>query len=114
MNQMLKCFFDAGLLEFTLKSIDAKLIEDNFFLRIFLVNDIDTNLISIFVPELWEYENNEFVTRGPNGEIIKEQVLPCEIGLAASEAPVIKLTDEYFQLNKMKLDVTIRCENLKG
>lgn len=67
MNQMLKCLFDAGLLEFTLRQINSELIADNFFLRIFLINDIDTNLISIFVPELWEHQNSEFVARDKLG-----------------------------------------------
>ena len=52
-NQVFRGLYDANLLKYHLKEIRSEDIVNDVFLRLFLINDIDTNLISIFVPEIY-------------------------------------------------------------
>lgn len=62
-------------------------------MRLFLVNDLDTNLISIFVPEIWNYEFSEFVKLDSTGKKISN---PCKVDISAyQEAPKITFTKEW-------------------
>ena len=98
--------FSAGLLEYKLKQINTDYLSNDFLLRLFLINDIDTNLISIFLPEIWDFQQSQFAVRDDNGNVIKDIVYPCEIHISAyNQAPKITFTQEtsnffsYLKLN---------------
>ena len=69
--------YKAGILTYTLKDIDTSEFVDNLYVSLFMINDIDTSLISIFVPEVWEYPASPFVVRDTNGEVQEEISFPC-------------------------------------
>ena len=73
MNQILKAVYDAGLMNFTLKKITPDAIQDDFFLLIFLSNDIDTNFISVFIPEIYN-EGSQFFEKDKDGKTMSK---PC-------------------------------------
>jgi hypothetical protein len=78
-------------LEYKLDKIDTEDIIDDYYVRIFLVNDLDTNLISIFLPEI-EQPSFGFVKYDDRGKIIPA---PCEIMISAfKEAPFVQFTKE--------------------
>ena len=56
----MKTVFDAKLLEYNLIHIDTETLVDDYYLKIFLVNDIDTNFIQVFIPEIYG-EGSNFV-----------------------------------------------------
>ena len=90
-NNVVKMIFDADLLNFKLKNFDLSAIND-YYLRIFLVNDIDTNFISVFIPEILG-EGSNFVSYTADGKLIPK---PCEILISAyKSAPTISFLDEY-------------------
>ena len=62
------------------QEINDEDFSDNYYLRLFLVNDLDTNLISIFVPEIWNYEFSEFVKLDSTGKKISN---PCKVDISA-------------------------------
>lgn len=70
----MKAIFDAGLLFYKLETLQNFKIDD-YYLRILLVNDIDTNFISVFIPEIYKNGSN-FVTYDSRGVIIPK---PCEV-----------------------------------
>ena len=106
--------FESGILDYTLNQINSDLIQGDFYLQLFLINDIDTNLISIFVPEIWDYPQSQFVTRDKNGHMEMNNPSPCEINLAAhKQPPSIRFTEAY-QLFQSQLKVTINCRNKTG
>ena len=91
-NECIETIFNAGLLELKLDKIYDDVAQDPY-IRLFLVNELDTNLISIFVPEIWDNANSKFVERDKGGKIRKDVSFPCEISISAyQESPQIKLT----------------------
>ena len=81
---------------------------NDVFLRLFLINDIDTNLISIFVPEIYNQES-QFVVLDDDGKIRKEKTFPCEININVyEEAPRVEIKKEYLRLYAMMI-FNIKC-----
>ena len=59
-------------MEYKIDNITPQDIEDDYYLKLFLINNLDTNLISIFIPEIWK-DPSEFVLKDSNGKIITHQ-----------------------------------------
>jgi hypothetical protein len=74
-NTLLRTFFNAKLMKYTLKSIDTETLVNDYYLKIFLVNDIDTDFIQVFIPEIYR-SNSNFVSYDENGRIKSR---PCEV-----------------------------------
>ena len=103
--------YEGNLLSTIIQKIDEQDLSDNYYLRLFLVNDLDTNLISIFVPEIWNYEFSEFVSEDSTG---KKITYPCKVLLSAyQEAPKITFTKEWSRFQAF-VKIGIQCETVNG
>jgi hypothetical protein len=112
-NQILEFIFQLGLLKYRIVDISSSDIDD-YYLKLFLINSLDTNLISIFIPEIWQYSKSEFVDRDSNGKVLTNSTFPCEIFLSAyKEAPEIAFTKEAFTL-KAFIKIDVDCKNTQG
>lgn len=81
-------------------------------MKLLLSNSIDTNLISIFIPEIWNAKESEFVDRDENGKVSTNSTFPCEIFISAfKEPPVIAFTKEAFTL-KAYIKIAVDCKNV--
>ena len=88
--------FKSGLMEYTLKYIDTDAIINDYYLRIFMVNDIDTNFISVFIPEIYDNPNSNFIDRDEDGKLISK---PCEVEISAyKSAPSVGFRPEYMKM----------------
>lgn len=54
MNHLMSTLYEVGLIEYTIKQMPTQDIVQDYYLRLFLVDNIDTNLISVFIPEILE------------------------------------------------------------
>lgn len=91
-NQVLRSLYDADILKYHLKQINTDDIVNDVFLRLFLINNIDTNFISIFVPEILDNFESPFVERDARGRKRKDKTYPCEITINFYEnAPKISI-----------------------
>ena len=72
--------------------VSNEIIED-YYLKLLFSDQINTNLISIFIPEIWR-SGSEFVERDlVTGKVQTNSSFPCELFLSAyKEAPKISFT----------------------
>ena len=103
-NLVLRSLFDANMLKYHLKQINTEDIVNDVFLRLFLINDIDTNFISIFVPEILENVESPYVERDARGRKRRDKTYPCEIIINFYEdAPRISIKEKFLQLHAIVL-----------
>ena len=72
MNHLMSTLYEVGLIEYTIKKMPTQDIVKDYYLRLFLVDNIDTNLISVFIPEI--LNSPQFVKRDARGKLVP---LPC-------------------------------------
>lgn len=109
LNHLSKTLFDSNILEYNIKTINTENLVDDYYLRILLVNNIDTNFIQIFIPEI--YNNNSNFVSYKDGQLVSK---PCEVFIRAyKEAPNIKFTANYSQMIAY-IELKVSCENNQG
>lgn len=101
-------------MQYRITEVSTDNIED-YYLKLLFSDQINTNLISIFIPEIWQYQASEFVDRDPTtNKILTDSTFPCELQLSAfREAPTIAFTKEAFTL-KAYVKIGVDCQNYDG
>lgn len=106
-NHIFEVVYNAGLLDVTIKSINTLDLQLDYYASIFLINDIDTNLISVFVPEIYA-DGSNFLDRDRRG-IIKPY--PCKLRISEyKKAPKISFQGEFADLQSY-IKLGISCMN---
>ena len=113
LNNLFQFIFNLNLLQYRITEVSNDIIDD-YYLKLLFSDQINTNLISIFIPEIWQ-SGSEFADVDPiTGKVQTNSSFPCELFLSAyKEAPTIAFTKEAFTL-KAWVKIGVDCENKNG
>jgi hypothetical protein len=91
----------------TFQNFTDDLLGDNLYLKFLFINNIDTNVISVFFPEIYN-ESSPFMKK------VDEKIvpMPCYINfLAEKQAPELLFQSEYIYFEAY-LNINVICKNV--
>lgn len=101
------------MLQFVIDEVVTESNEDeDFVLSLLTGGSLDTNLISIFIPEIWDFEESPFVVREPSGMVNMDEIYACKVVIAAfKEAPKVKFSKQSFVVTAF-FNFEVYCDNI--